>query len=260
MRLADTVVLITGGGSGIGRATAELCAAEGARVAVVDRDLASARETVARIVQHDAKAHAIEADVTDSDAVRSMAAEALATFGRIDVLVNNAGLSEGTDILTIDEATWDQMLALNLKSVFLSAKAILPGMLERGRGAIVNVSSVNGLTGLGEEPYAAAKAGMINLTQNMAVRYGPRGVRANVIAPGTVRTPIWNDRLAKDPDVMETLEAWYPLGRVGLPEDVAKAVLFLASEEAAWITGAVLPVDGGLMAGRHRMARELGAE
>lgn len=260
MRLQGRVVLITGGGSGIGRATAELCAVEGASIAVVDRDLASASETAANIVQNGGKAHAIQTDVTDATAVQAMAKEALTTFSRIDVLVNNAGGSEGTDILTINESTWDQMLALNLKSVYLCAKAVLPGMLKRGSGAIVNIASVNGLTGIGEEPYAAAKAGMINLTQNLAVRYGPHGVRANVIAPGTIHTPIWNDRLAKDPSVMETLKAWYPLGRVGQPEDVAQAVLFLASDDAAWITGAVLPVDGGLMAGRHRMAQELGAE
>ncbi len=260
MRLADKVVLITGGGSGIGRATAELSAAEGARVAVVDRDFAGALETVARIAEGGGEARAIQADVIDGAAVQAMVEQAIDAFDRIDVLVNNAGRSEGNDILTIDEATWDHTVAVNLKSVYFCAKAVLPGMLERESGSIVNISSVNGLTGLGEEPYAAAKAGMINLTQNMAVAYGPRGVRANVIAPGTVRTPIWNARLAKNPNVMDTLKAWYPLGRVGLPEDIARAVLFLASDEAAWITGAVLPVDGGLMAGRYRMAQDLGAE
>jgi meso-butanediol dehydrogenase/(S,S)-butanediol dehydrogenase/diacetyl reductase len=260
MRLADHVMLITGAGSGIGRATAELCATEGASVAVVDRDLVGAQETVAHIADRGGSAAAIQADVTNSAAVQSMVENAIATFGRIDILVNNAGMSEGNDILTIDEATWDHTVAVNLKGVYLCAKAVLPGMLERGRGSIVNISSVNGMAGLGEEPYAAAKAGMINLTKNMAVKYGSRGVRANVIAPGTIRTPIWNERFAKEPNIMEKLTAWYPLGRVGRPDDVAKAVLFLASDDAAWITGAVLPVDGGLMAGSYRMAQELGAE
>jgi NAD(P)-dependent dehydrogenase (short-subunit alcohol dehydrogenase family) len=133
-------------------------------------------------------------------------------------------------------------------------------MIARRRGAIVNIASVNGLTGLGEEAYSAAKAGMINLTQNLAIKYGRHGVRANVICPGTVRTPIWRSRLEQQPAIFDELAAWYPLGRVGEPEDVAHAALFLASAEAAWITGAVLAVDGGLTAGSFRMARDLQAK
>jgi NAD(P)-dependent dehydrogenase (short-subunit alcohol dehydrogenase family) len=130
-------------------------------------------------------------------------------------------------------------------------------MIALGGGAIVNIASVNGLTGLGEEAYSAAKAGVINLTQNMALKYGRHGVRVNVICPGTIRTPIWEPILQKDPAVFERLARWYPLGRVGAPEDVAKAALFLASDDAAWITGATLVVDGGLMAGNFRMGQEL---
>ncbi len=132
-------------------------------------------------------------------------------------------------------------------------------MLTRRRGAIVNVASVNGLSGLGEEGYSAAKAGMISLTQNMAVKYGDRGVRVNVVCPGTVRTPIWRERVERNPDIFDRLATWYPLGRVGEPEDIANAVLFLASDEAAWITGTTLVVDGGLLAGSTRMSRELEA-
>ncbi len=260
MRLPDTVALITGGGSGIGRATAELFASEGAQVVVADRNLPAAEETVGRITGAGGEALAVEVDVVQAAAVAEMAEQAIAAFGRVDVLVNNAGLSSGDDILRIDEATWDLNLAVVLKSVFLCSKVLLPGMLERRRGAIVNVSSVNGLTGLGEEAYGAGKAGMINLTQNMAIKYGPSGVRVNCVCPGTVRTPIWEARLTRDPRVFDRLAAWYPLGRVGEPDDVAHAILFLASDEAAWITGAVLPVDGGLMAGHHRMTRDLMAE
>jgi NAD(P)-dependent dehydrogenase (short-subunit alcohol dehydrogenase family) len=130
-------------------------------------------------------------------------------------------------------------------------------MLAQRRGAIVNIASVNGLMGLGEEPYSAAKAGVINLTQNLAVRYGQFGVRANVICPGTIATPIWQARLDQDATIFDRLAAWYPLGRVGAPMDVAKAALFLASDDAAWITGAVLNVDGGLMAGSYRMSQDL---
>lgn len=260
MRLPDTVALITGGGSGIGRATAELFADEGAQVVVADRNLPAAEETVGRITGAGGEALAVEVDVVQAAAVAEMAEQAIAAFGRVDVLVNNAGLSSGDDILRIDEATWDLNLAVVLKSVFLCSKVLLPGMLERRRGAIVNVSSVNGLTGLGEEAYGAGKAGMINLTQNMAIKYGPSGVRVNCVCPGTVRTPIWEPRLERDPHVFDRLAAWYPLGRVGEPDDVAKAILFLASDDAAWITGAVLPVDGGLMAGRYSMNRDLMAE
>lgn len=260
MRLSDTVALVTGAGAGIGRATAELFAREGARVVIADRNLPGAEETAGRISAAGGDALAVEVDVARAEAVASMAERAIAAFGRVDVLVNNAGLSSGDDILQIDEETWDLNLAVVLKSVFLCSKALLPGMLERRRGAIVNVSSVNGLTGLGEEAYGAGKAGMINLTQNMAIKYGPSGVRVNCVCPGTVRTPIWEARLARDPRVFDRLAAWYPLGRVGDPDDVARAILFLASDEAAWITGAVLPVDGGLMAGHHRMTRDLMAE
>jgi NAD(P)-dependent dehydrogenase (short-subunit alcohol dehydrogenase family) len=171
--------------------------------------------------------------------------------------VNNAGFSAGDGLLEIDEATWDLNMAVVLKGAFLFTRAVLPTMVQRGRGAIVNVASVNGLTGLGEEAYSAAKAGLINLTQNVAVRYGQRGVRANVVCPGTVRTPAWGPVLAEEPRIFERLAEWYPLGRVGEPEEVAQAVLFLASDASAWTTGVVLPVDGGLTAGMRRMAVDL---
>ena len=257
MRLPDTVALVTGGGSGIGRATSELFAREGARVVVADLNPTGAAETVARIAAAGGEALAIEADVSDPAAVVAMANRAEAAFGRVDVLVNNAAASRGDDILTIDPETWDWNLAVVLRSAYLCAKVVLPGMIARRQGAIVNIASVNGLTGLGEEGYSAAKAGMISLTQNMAVKYGRHGVRANAICPGTIRTPIWANRVARRPTVFDELAAWYPLGRVGEPEDVARAALFLASDDAAWITGAVLPVDGGLLAGSSRMSRDL---
>ena len=147
-----------------------------------------------------------------------------------------------------------------LKSVFLCSKAVLPSMIERHAGVIVNIASVNGLSALGNEAYSAAKAGMINLTQGIAVRYGGYGIRCNAIAPGTIRTPIWQERVDRDPVVFERLVKWYPLGRVGEPDDIANAAMFLASDEAAWITGTVLRVDGGLLAGNYRMTRELLAQ
>lgn len=259
MRLAAKVAVITGGGSGIGRAIAYECAAEGARVVVIDRNAEGARETAAHIEAAGGAALAVQADVTNGVSVATAMADALRAFGQIDILVNNAAAGGGDDILTIDEVVWDARLAVVLKSVYLCAKAVLPHMIARRCGALVNISSVNGLAAYGEEAYSAAKAGVINLTQNLAVRYGQYGVRANCVCPGTIRTPIWQLQLARNPQIFDQLARWYPLGRVGEPEDVAKAVVFLASDDAAWITGAVLPVDGGLTAGNYRMGVELDA-
>jgi NAD(P)-dependent dehydrogenase (short-subunit alcohol dehydrogenase family) len=257
MQLVRKVAVITGGGSGIGRATAERFAREGARVVVADLVGERAEETAARIAAAGGEALAVAADVSDAAAVDALAARALAAHGRVDILVNNAAVARGDDIREIDEATWDFNLAVVLKSVYLCSRALVPQMIARRSGAIVNIASVNGLAALGEEAYSAGKAGMISLTQNMAVKYGQHGVRANCICPGTVRTPIWGPRVAANPGIFDDLAKWYPLGRVGEPEDIASAALFLASDEAAWITGTVLTVDGGLLAGSYRMSREL---
>ena len=260
MRLRNTVALVTGGGSGIGRAICERFAQEGAQIVAADLRPERAEETAARIAAAGGEAIGLPVDVAKADSVAAMARSAIGRFGRVDILVNNAGLSVGNDILEISEEEWDLNLNVVLKGVYLCSKALLPGMLERRRGVIINIASVNGMEALGEAAYSAAKAGMINLTQNMAIRYGDRGVRVNCIAPGTIRTPIWGERVAKDPQVFEKLAAWYPLGRVGQPEDVAHAALFLASDEASWITGVTLPVDGGLTAGQFRMVGALQGE
>ncbi|MDQ6721933.1 MAG: glucose 1-dehydrogenase [Candidatus Dormibacteraeota bacterium] len=260
MRFNDRVVIVTGGGSGIGRAMVQRFAAEGAKVAVVDWLGDRADAVAAEISSAGGQAAAIRADVSQARDVNSMVAAVGSRLGPVDVLVNNAAIADGDDVLQIDEATWDRDVAVVLKSVFLCSKAVLPSMIERRGGAIVNIASVNGLSALGNEAYSAAKAGMINLTQGIAVRYGAHGIRCNAIAPGTIRTPIWQQRIDRDPDVFERLVKWYPLGRVGEPDDIANAALFLASDDASWITGAVLVVDGGLLAGSFRMTRELLAE
>lgn len=155
------------------------------------------------------------------------------------------------------EELWDASIELTLKSVFLLSKAVLPSMMERKTGVIINIASVNGQTGIGEEAYSAAKAGVINLTQNMAVRYGPQGIRAVCIAPGTIETHLWKERLAKNPQTLENLKKYYPIGRIGQGRDVANAAYFLASPEASWITGITLNVDGGFMAGSSQLQRDL---
>ena len=257
MRLQDKIALITGGGSGIGRAMALRFASEGAMPIAVDRHLNHAQETIDLVQKAGGNGLALEADVSNRDMVNAAIGEALTQYEKIDILVNNAAISSGDDILTIEEDVWDLDLAVDLKGVYLCAKAVLPKMIEQQAGAILNIASVNGLTGLGEEAYSAAKAGVINLTKNMAIKYGQHNVRVNVICPGTIQTPIWKERYEVNPKVFDQLAPWYPLGRVGQPEDIANAALFLVSDEAAWITGTVLNVDGGLMAGSYRMAQGL---
>jgi NAD(P)-dependent dehydrogenase (short-subunit alcohol dehydrogenase family) len=258
--LKDTVSVVTGGASGIGRATAELFAREGSRVVIADRDGARAESVASAIDEAGGTAMAVEADIATPEGVAHLFDRANTVFGPVDILVNNAGASLGNDLRTIEPDVWDNNFAIVLKSAFLCTKAALPAMIEQRKGAIVNIASVNGLMGLGEEAYSAAKAGMVNLTQNNAVRYGEYNVRVNCVAPGTIDTPIWNERKSIDPNVFENLAHWYPLGRVGQPDDVANAVLFLVSDAASWITGVVLPVDGGLTAGMFRMAKDLSPE
>jgi NAD(P)-dependent dehydrogenase (short-subunit alcohol dehydrogenase family) len=260
MRLPDSIALVTGGGSGIGRGIAERFAREGARIVLADRNLAGAEETARLISGAGGEAVAVEADVADAESVERMAARAQDAFGAVTHLVNNAAIASGNDVETITPEEWDLNLAVVLRGVFLCTRAVLPSMIAARRGVIVNIASVNGMFGIGEEAYSAAKAGVINLTQNVAVKYGRHGIRANVICPGTIRTPIWDERLAVQPDVFNRLAPWYPLGRVGEIEDVVNAALFFASAEAAWITGAVLPVDGGLTAGSYRFSRALEGE
>jgi NAD(P)-dependent dehydrogenase (short-subunit alcohol dehydrogenase family) len=250
-RLEGKTAIVTGGGSGIGHAICLRFAAEGASVVVADIAGERAEEVAAEI-----GGRAMQADVKVAADVARMVEAA----ERVDVLVNNAGYGTANDLLEIDEESWDDEVAMNLKATFLCSKAVLPGMIERGGGVIVNIASVNGLAFFANEPYSAAKAGMINLTRSIAARYGPRGIRAVAIAPGTIRTPLWQERIEKEPAIFERLVKWYPLRRVGEPEDVAAAAAFLASDDAAWISGEVLRVDGGLLAGNAQMARELVAD
>jgi NAD(P)-dependent dehydrogenase (short-subunit alcohol dehydrogenase family) len=261
-RYADKVVLITGAGRGIGRATAERLASEGAALAILDRDEAAADQAAAALRESSANALALTADITDRAALEGAIEQTLKTFGRIDVLVNNAARALKGNLEQTTPEDWAAELAGTLTGAFLVTRLVLPGMVAQGRGAIVNIGSVNGLLALGNPGYSAAKAGLLNFTKALATEYGPKGIRANMVSPGTVRTesPSWQKRLARDPQVFEKLARWYPVGRVGRPDDIAAAIAFLAADEAAFVNGANLVVDGGLTAGLAPMIEELTLE
>ena len=195
--------------------------------------------------------------MTDGGDIERAFTEVEATFGRLDVLVNNAFLVSGDSAVRMDEQTWEADVRGTLTSAFMCTRRALGGMITRRHGAIVNISSVNSLSFFGNEAYSAAKAGLNSFTTSVATRYGRYGIRANAIAPGSVRTSAWDKRVAVEPDVLERLAEWFPLKRIGEPEDIAAAATFLASDDASWITGVVLRVDGGLLAGNPVMAAEL---
>jgi meso-butanediol dehydrogenase / (S,S)-butanediol dehydrogenase / diacetyl reductase len=246
-RFADAATIVTGGAHGIGRACAVRLAAEGARVAVADLDQEAAESVVAGLADGDQRHLGVRLDVTDPTAVDRAFADVAARLGGIDVLVNVAGgdTAHGPFEETADEV-WFRMLDLNLLSVVRCCRAAVGHLRRSARSpAIVNTSSLNAVMAFGSEPYSAAKAGIGALTVNLAASLAPEGIRVNTVAPGTIRTRNW-DHQEGGADRMRHL---YPLGRVGEPEDVAAAVAFLASSDAAWITGHTLPVDGGLLTG-----------
>ncbi|MGC4947913.1 SDR family NAD(P)-dependent oxidoreductase [Streptomyces sp. DT224] len=239
-------VLITGAGRGIGAATARLMAAEGARVLVTDLDGERAQSVAAEIRADGFAAEARACDVADRAAIEAAVAYAVETFGGLDVLVNNAYSCNVDSTLFEDEQdeTWNRDLDVSLGGAYRCARAAMPHLAASGRGAIVSIGSVNGMQDFGNHAYSAAKAGLASLTRTLAGHAGPRGVRANLVVPGTIRTDAWAGREAE----LDRVTPLYPLGRVGEPEDIAKAVAFLASSDAEWITGTSLCVDGGLTA------------
>ncbi|PZT72275.1 MULTISPECIES: SDR family NAD(P)-dependent oxidoreductase [unclassified Streptomyces] len=239
-------VLITGAGRGIGAATARLLAAEGARVLVTDLDTGRAGAVAAEIRSDGGTAEALACDVADRAAIEAAVAHAVEAFGGLDVLVNNAYACTQDSVLFEDEPdeTWQRDLDITLGGAYRCSRAAMPHLAASGRGAIVSIGSVNGTQDFGNHAYSAAKAGLASLTRTLAGHAGPRGVRANLVVPGTIRTDAWAGRDAE----LGRISALYPLGRVGEPEDIAKAVVFLASSDAEWITGTSLCVDGGLTA------------
>ncbi|OEJ39453.1 oxidoreductase [Streptomyces agglomeratus] len=245
-------VLVTGAGRGIGAAIARRFSDEGARVLVTDVDAARAEKTAGEI----AGARAFHCDVADRASVEAAVAYAVREFGALDVLVNNAYscAPDAEFFEDEDETVWQRDLDVTLTGAYRCARAALPHLAASGRGAIVDIGSVNGEQDFGNHAYSAAKAGLASLTRTLAGHAARRGVRVNLVAPGTVRTDVW----AEKGDALERAAAHYPLGRVGEPEDIAAAVAFLASRDAGWITGVTLPVDGGLLIGNLALREALG--
>ncbi|MGW2239460.1 SDR family NAD(P)-dependent oxidoreductase [Streptomyces sp. NPDC001759] len=245
-RFAGYGVLVTGAARGIGAATARRLAEEGARVLLTDADGAEAAKTAAALREQGLHTDALACDVADQAAVEAAVAHAVDAFGALDVLVNCAA-SCTPDTPLFEEGSddgWARDLDITLTGAYRCSRAALPHLAASGRGAVVNIGSVNAVQDFGNHAYSAAKAGLISLTRTMAAHVAGRGVRVNLVMPGTVRTSAWEGRDG-ELDAMRTL---YPLGRVGEPEDIAAAVAFLASRDASWITGTALTVDGGLTA------------
>ena len=240
MRLEGQVAIVTGGGGGIGKATCLAFAKEGADIVIPEVNIANAEAAATEIAALGRKCRVIETDVADGDSVRNMVQETLGTFGRIDILVNNAGIFSYTRIETCTEAEWDRMMAVNLKGPFLCSQAVMETMKAQKSGRIINLGSLAGQVGglVASAPYSASKAGVMCLTKSLARMLGEYGITVNSIAPGVAETEMTKNH----PDMIDQI----PLGRVADPAEVATAILFLASEEGRYVTGATLDVNGGI--------------
>ena len=252
MKLAGKVALITGAGSGIGQAIALLFSAEGASVAVADYSEGGGRATVERIRQAGGDAQFFQLDVSKSAEVKQTVDAVLQRWRRLDVLCNNAGIGVAATVVETTEEDWDRTLAVDLKGVFLGCKYAIPAMIERGGGVIVNTASVAGQVGvLNRAAYCAAKAGVVGLTKSVAVDYVGQNIRANAVCPGTVDSP-WIQKIlgaqADPAGERQRMVERQPMGRMGEPAEIARAALYLACDDSAFVTGTALVIDGGLTA------------
>lgn len=251
---SDKAAVVTGAGSGIGRASAIEFARHGARVAIADIDLHGAEETAQTISELGGTCLVIQTDVSDAESVRGMIDVIVSEFGGLDYAHNNAGTEGQVDssrgTLETSEEEWDRLLAINLKGVWLCMRAEIPHMLERGGGAIVNSGSISSLVGstAGFVAYSASKSGILGLTRSAALEFASRGIRVNTVCPGYIETPLWQKYIDEDESVRDTITNRQPIGRLGTAEEVAQAVTWLCSEASGLVTGVALPLDGGFTA------------
>lgn len=242
-----STAIVTGGSTGIGRSAAERFAEEGARVVVADVNAEGGKRTVERITDGGGEATFVEADVSDPDDAEATVDAAVETYGGLDFAFNNAGI-EGERDPAADQSleNWERVVGVNLKGVFLGMKYQIPTMLEGGGGAIVNTSSIAGVVGFGElMPYVASKHGVVGMTKTAAIEYSGEGVRVNAICPGVIDTPMVERTKAESPETIEGVEAATPIGRIGRPEEIGDAAVWLCSDDASFVTGESLVVDGG---------------
>ena len=249
VRLKDKVAIITGAASGIGKATAKLFAEHGAKVVVADIDKDGGSQTVTQIQNGGNAAIFVETDVTIKADTEQMVAQTVETYGKLDILFNNAGIAMRLPVAELPEEDWHRCLDVNLTGVFLCAKAAIPAMLKNGGGSIINMSSIYGVVGADvRAAYVASKGGVTNLTRGMALDYAENNIRVNCICPGFVETPLVAG-VIKTPEEYQALADKHPMRRLGQPEEIAYGALYLASDESAFVTGIALPIDGGYTAG-----------
>jgi meso-butanediol dehydrogenase / (S,S)-butanediol dehydrogenase / diacetyl reductase len=252
MRLKGKVCIVTGGGSGIGRATCLLFAKEGASVVVADKRLEAAEAVAAEGAAAGAKMLPTMMDVSRDDDAQRVVHQTVEAFGRLDVLVNNAGYGFAGTVVDTDEEAWDDLMAVNVRGVYLCSKHAIPAMAKNGGGAIVNTASVVAAVGIrNRAAYCASKGAVAALTRAIAIDHVAEGIRCNAVAPGTIDTPYFDEILRKSPvaaDSRKALEARQLLGRLGTPEEIAAGILFLASDESRFATGTILTIDGGMTA------------
>ena len=250
MRLEGKVTIVTGGGSGMGRVASELYAREGARVVVADFVEGAGSATVDAVRAAGGEATFVRADVSNEADARGMVQHAVATFGRVDALYNNAGIMPEADhsVVDTDVDTWDRVMAVNVRGVFLGCKYAIPQMLEQGSGSIINIASFVAILGCSvpQDAYTASKGAVLALTRSLAVQFAGQGVRSNSISPGPIETPLLMDWLLKDEAAKQLRLARNPTGRFGKPEEIVNVGIYLASDESRWTNGANFVVDGGI--------------
>ena len=256
-RFDDKIVLVTGATGGVGQGLCRYFCGRGAGVLAQGRDRALLQQLVDELGEN---CTPVAVDVTDLPALRKAVATATDRVGVVDILLNNAGAASATALANLTPEAWQRDLNLNLTGAYHCVETVKEAMLARAQGVIINIGSVNSLFTLGHPAYSAAKAGLSSYTKALAVEYGSKGIRANLLNLGTVKTQAWNERVARNPGIFEELKKWYPLRNFAEPQDVAAVCGFLASPDARYITGAIIPVDAGLTAGNTVMAAELTLE